>query len=174
MNKCIFRSILVGVVLLGAIPVLAQGGPDRRGPHGGGPADGGEPPIERMLERLELSEDQQVEIDGLLSNARESAHVKMQQLREHRQEMQRLLEADDVDESAYRQAAQEAGQLTADMALERARTHKLVKAQLTPEQLAQADEMRERRQGARRDGKRGRGGPQRGDRPGRGKRDFKE
>ena len=174
MNKSIFKGFLIGVLLLAAIPALAQGGPDRRGMHGGQPPAGGEPPIERMLERLELTEDQRVEIDALLAQARESDRGKMEQLREHRQEMKQLLEADEVDEGAYRRAAQQAGELEADLALARSRTMKQVRAQLTPEQQAQAEKMKERRGDMRRGSMRGRGGPAAGRHPRGGKREFDE
>jgi len=125
-----------------------------------------------MLERLDLSESQRAEIDVILEQARDSAKDKMMQLRERQSEMKQLLQAEEIDESRYRAAGLEVAELEADLALDRVRTTRRMKAQLTPEQQAEVEKMAERRQGMNRRPLSGRGGPRPGQRPQREKRDL--
>lgn len=165
MKKSLVKRTLLALSLLAALPAMAQLAPEGRGRQGRPAPGAGQPPVERMLERLDLTEDQQVEIDSLLARARESAKVKLDQLRAGRERMQQLLEAEELDETAYRTAARAAAELEADLTIDRSRTMREVRAKLTPEQLAQADEMIEHRRDARQGARRDRGGPRPGARP---------
>ena len=125
-----------------------------------------------MLERLDLTESQRADIEGMLEQSREAAKDKVMQLRERQSEMEQLLKADEIDESSYRAMALEAAELEADLTLNRARTTRQMKAQLTPEQQAEMEKMVDRRQGMNRRPPSGRGGPREGQYPHREKRDL--
>jgi Spy/CpxP family protein refolding chaperone len=98
----------------------------------------GRPLLERILERhadrLGLDEKTRERIDAITTAAREEGRRIHDRLRESRQEMHRLLAADDPDESAVMRQAEKIGGLETEAQKHRLRTMLQVRALLTPEQ----------------------------------------
>jgi protein CpxP len=140
-----FRRLAIVIVLvLLATPVLAQGGPGR-GP-GHGHFHGADSPMhERVLEQLDLTDDQREQIDQLIADHRTAMKDRREQMRERRTAMRDLMHADEFDEAAIRDAAMAIAEAEADVAVERARLRHEIHALLTPEQQEKAAQMREKR-----------------------------
>jgi Spy/CpxP family protein refolding chaperone len=142
---------ILAVLILVSGVVLAQGW--GRGPHG--PGEPGERHMERVLERLDLTEEQRAELEQKLPQFRETIQPSMERLREARASMNDLIHAEQLDEGAIRQAAAEVAEIEADVAVARAQHFQEMRQILTPEQLEELQQMRKQR-GERR-GPRGRG-----------------
>jgi len=155
----IFRTtrlipILAVLILVPGI-VLAQGW--GRGPHG--PGEPGERHMERVFERLDLTDEQRAELEQKLPQFREATQPSMERLREARSNLTDLIHADQLDEVAIRQAAADIAGIEADLAVARAQHFQEMRQILTPEQLEELQQMRKQmgeRRGPR--GHRPRGG----------------
>ena len=149
---------ICGLVLLaGAMPALAQ--PREHGPgrgHGPGFMDGHR--LEHLALRLELSDAQREELRAAFEARFEAGAAAREELRAARQALDEQIHAASFDEGAIREAAGALAALEVDMAVERARQAQKMREILTPEQLAELEEMRgEGRRFGRRGGPRGRG-----------------
>jgi protein CpxP len=154
-----FRRLgtLIALALL-ATPLLAQG-PPARGPRPGHSRGVDRPMHERMLEQLDLTDDQREQIDQLISAHRDSMRDRRDQMRTRRMQMEDLADAEEFDEAAIRDAARAIAEVDADMAVERARLRHEIHELLTPEQQAKAAEMlQKRREFVRQHGRDFRGG----------------
>ena len=141
---------IFGLALLAsALPALAQ--PKGHGPHGPGPGmeDHG---LERLAERLELSDGQVEELRQAFAARSEQGAEVRRGLFEARRALEAQIHGDSFDESAIRAAAAGLAALEADMAVERARQVQKLGEILTTEQLAELQQMRGDR---RRHGRRG-------------------
>jgi Spy/CpxP family protein refolding chaperone len=141
---------ILAVLILVPGVVLAQGW--GRGPHG--PGEPGERHMERVLEQLDLTEEQRAELEQKLPQFRETIQPSMERLREARSGLTDLIHADQLDEVAIRQAAAEMAEIEGDVAVARARHYQELRQILTPEQLEELQQMR--RQMDQRRGPRGR------------------
>jgi Spy/CpxP family protein refolding chaperone len=159
-----FTIAIAGLMLLAALPALAHppgGGPHGRGGRGGfGPgADcgfGDGLRLERMAERLDLSAAQRDELRELFGGGLgEGADARLD-LFQARRRLADQIHAESVDETAVREAAATVAAIEADLAVARARRAQELRRILTPEQLAELDEMRELHQRFGRRGPRGR------------------
>jgi Spy/CpxP family protein refolding chaperone len=147
---------ILAVLILVPGVVLAQGW--GRGPHG--PGEPGERHMERVLERLDLTDEQRAELEQKLPQFRETIQPSMDQLREARSGLNDLIHADQLDEGAIRQAAAEMAEIEADVAVARAQHFQEMRQILTPEQLEELQQMRQQmgqRRGPRGGGRRGDG-----------------
>ncbi len=153
------RNLMIaicGLVLLAAsLPALAQGRGDRRGGRGAGVMDGHR--LEHLALRLDLSDGQREELKQAFIARSEAGDETRRGIFEARRALEERIHADSFDEAAVREAASALAALEADAAVERARQAQKMRQILTPEQLAELDEMREERRGRGRRGPRGRG-----------------
>lgn len=138
------RLALVIALALLATPILAQGGPGR-GPGYGHFRGADSPMHERVLDQLDLTDDQRGQIDQLMADHRTAMKDRREQMRDRRMAMRDLIHADEFDEAAIRDAAMAIAEAEADVAVERARLRHEIHALLTPEQQEKAAEMREKR-----------------------------
>lgn len=110
------------------------GGP--QGPHHGFM-------MERLVRRLELSEDQRDSIRSILE-ARHAANEPLRgQLEEKRRAVFEASRAEPIDDNAIRAAVLDAAALEAELAVSRAQVRSEIWQQLTPEQQEKAKLMRE-------------------------------
>lgn len=155
LHKLALRSSLA--LLLAAITTAALAaahgpgfgpGPGRLG--GPGPCHGPEAGFGegfwagRMVERLGLSDEQRDRIRAIHEGYRDAAEPLMETLKSARQELGEQIHADLFDETAIRASAGRVAAAEADLAVLRARIASDVHQVLTPEQLAEARELRER------------------------------
>jgi Spy/CpxP family protein refolding chaperone len=166
----IILAIAAAVVIAAPGAVLAQGPPGGggawgHGPHGGGfdggPGDGlgiFDRMLPRLADSLGLTDDQLTRIQTILDDARPEIEDLAAQLRAGREAYR---EAHDdpasFDEGAFRSHAAEQAQIRIDLMVLTHSTRAKAFAVLTPEQLAQLEEMRgdfgrqlKRRSGGRR------------------------
>lgn len=154
-----FRRLgIVTALALLVTPLLAQA-PPGRGPGHGRFHDADRPMHERMLEQLDLTDDQQEQIDRLTADHRSAMKDRRELVRDGRMAMRDLVHAEEFDEAAIREAAMAVAEAEADMAVERARLRHEIHKVLTPEQREKAAEMfQERREFVRQHGRDFRGG----------------
>jgi protein CpxP len=154
---------ICGLALLAASqPALAQGKGDRQHGRGPGMRDGHR--LEHLAQRLELSDGQREEMKEAFADRFEAGAEARRGLFEARQILDELIHADSFDEAAIREAAAALAALEADGAVERARQAQRIRQILTPDQLAEFEQMRADRGGFARRGPRERGSRSRGHR----------
>ncbi len=128
--------VMILAAVLAASTALAQGpGRGGRGGHGPmfGPGAGDElPPM--MVERLDLSEDQQAAIAEIRAKARaEGIELRKEMLR-LRNELQGEMLKDEPSEKTLVDLTERMGELRTRMQVQRVKTRLAVRQQLTPEQ----------------------------------------
>ena len=153
------RTIILTIAAAAAIALpaalMAQGvpgmgpggGPGHHHGPGGGFADDGpgffEHMLPRLTERLGLSEEQTERIESILDAARPTIEGYAEQLRAGRDAYREANPDPTVfDEAAFRAHAAEQSRIQVELMVAAQRTKALVLAELTPEQLAQFEEMR--------------------------------
>ncbi len=139
-------------LLVASIPatLYAAGHRGGYGPGSGkGPGGhfGGGFMAERIADRLDLSEGQREQIRTIRESYREEIEGLTESLATARLVVRGRIHSDAFDETAIREAVLEAAAVEADLAVLRARIASEVHQVLTPEQLAEAREMRERMRG---------------------------
>jgi periplasmic protein CpxP/Spy len=110
-------------------------GPGRRGPCA--LADGQQPGqhyMARLAHVLDLSAEQQAQIQAIVAKARESAAPLREQLDAKRTALHEAVTAKTFDEAKIRALATEKGAIQADLMVHRAQTKQQIYAVLTPEQ----------------------------------------
>jgi Spy/CpxP family protein refolding chaperone len=203
-TKTLTISVLLLAVVLAPLAMAAdEDYAPRRGPHGGqrgprgprggqcGPEQGpggfggqhgmrqgnmGQFLLGRMGDRLELTDEQRTEIEGIVESCKEDAEA----IRDAIQEAMKALHetATEGTEEEIAAAGKAVGDAFTQQALKRAKTAKQIKEVLTEEQQAQLKElkvemkekMQQRRKEGGQGGKRGQGGRRQGGRQGRGGR----
>ena len=149
-NKLIIASaLLIGAIGAGGIAF----GEGRH--HGGGSFGFGPGPerIERMAGKLDLSDEQRDAIRAIADKARPSFREYGDSLRDNREKLRELAQADDADQAAIRALADAQGDTMADMIVLRTDLMREVRAVLTPEQREELENKRSRH-GRRHDGPR--------------------
>ena len=110
--------------------------------------------VEHMSRKLDLSDEQKVAVEALVSSSRQASAQDMQRMRELRGEMKAQTNNFEADEA--RKVADEIGQITGRLVYQAAETRAGVYQLLNDEQRAQMAQMMEKRGEHR--GKRGKGG----------------
>jgi Spy/CpxP family protein refolding chaperone len=141
-------ALVVGFALL---PALAQ-----RGPGGGFEGRGPEARLERLAERLELTDEQQEQLRQAFTAHRESLAPLREQKREAGAALRDAIRAESFDEDAVREAATNVAEIDVELAVARAAHRQQLRGFLSAEQLEQLDRLHERRREMAR-GPRGRG-----------------
>jgi len=103
------------------------------------------PNLERLADRLDMTEQQRAEIKAMLDDSRQQMANLREQMRENRIQLRDLAGKTDFDETAVRSIADEQGDLKAETIVLRARQRHEMKAVLTDEQRVQLDEMWKRK-----------------------------
>jgi protein CpxP len=92
-----------------------------------------------LLQKLDLSEEQQKEVQKLTEANREQASTLHKQLVEVGRQMRRAMNPKTFDEKVLRKLAAEKAKIQTELMVNRARTHSKIYALLTPEQQELAD-----------------------------------
>lgn len=137
-------------LLLASVPALAQ-------PRGGGHGFMDGHRLEHLALRLELSDGQREALKELFTDRFEAGFEARQGMFEARKALHDQIHADTFDEAAVREAAEAVAALEVERAVERAQQVQKMRQILTPEQLAELEEMRDERKGPGSRGPRGRG-----------------
>jgi len=181
------RTLAISILLLTIVlapMALAADEPAPRGPRGprggqgepggyGGPRMGGGEMTGRLVQMLDLTEEQKEKIDAIQEECRPKVEKAREAIREAQQALEKAIE-EGSDEDIM-SAAKKVGEALGKQGIVRAQTQRKIKEVLTPEQLKKWEElktqMRERMQqrGPRGEGGRGRGGNGEGDQNRRGR-----
>jgi Spy/CpxP family protein refolding chaperone len=102
-------------------------------------------PIGRMLDRLDLTDEQRAKVEAILDEARPNLQALHRQLHEGREAFTAAHPPETFDEAAIRAHAAEQNKIRTDLAVVAAKTRARALAVLTPEQLSQFKEMRTHR-----------------------------
>jgi Spy/CpxP family protein refolding chaperone len=149
--------ITLAAAALLVAPVLAQPGPMKancRGSHGAhGPGMG----LNRMIEYLDLSAEQQEQMQQLRARHRDETEEVRDRLRAAHDRFADLAHAETLDETALREAASEMAGARAEMMVSRAAMRNEMRQILTPEQLERFEQMDRRNRGRMDERGRGRG-----------------
>jgi len=124
-------AIVLAFLALAAVPALAQEGRPPGPPPGAGPLH-----LDYALRGIELTEDQNTQIDALLDARRETAEATRPAFEAARRALAEQVRAATFDEAAIRVQAAALAVLDADHAVADAALLRDVRALLTPEQLA--------------------------------------
>ena len=138
------KAIIVSMLLAASI-AAGSGVALARGDHGYGHGPGIN--VERMADRLDLSGEQRDAIRGLVDEARPALQGYHDRLRENHRQLRELTQADTADETAIRELANDQGAIVADMIVARTQLMRAIRAELTPEQQTQLDELMQQRHG---------------------------
>ena len=103
--------------------------------------------IERLADRLDLSQEQEDQLAEIINATRSDSAQDRKRMRELRQQMQELSE--NFDEGRAQSLADEMGQITARQTYTRLSTMAKVNSVLTPEQREKMAEMKEKRKARR-------------------------
>jgi Spy/CpxP family protein refolding chaperone len=140
----VLTAAVVALVAGATLATAATQGRGSRG-HGEGMMDGPRSVLGhmgRMLQHLDLSEEQEARIEAILDEARPSLEALHRQLRDGREAFIAAHPPETFDEAAIRAHAAEQNKLKTEVAVLAAKTRARVLAVLTPEQLAEFKEMR--------------------------------
>ncbi len=159
MNKTrlVFSTLTVaGMLLVTASTIAMASGPGPRFAAGGfgGPGFDGPQMAERLIRFLDLEGEQRDEVRQIIDNARPELRELSDAMRDSRSELRELAEADTLDTAALRSAADQTGDLMADIIVVGVGVMNEVRAVLTPEQLEELEERLEERGHGRRFGRR--------------------
>ena len=95
--------------------------------------------VERMTDRLDLSDEQQTKIEAILTASQADAKPYREELETLRTDMRELVEADEYYEDQVRVKLTTKAQAMVELGVIASRTMHDVRAELTPEQRAEAD-----------------------------------
>lgn len=131
------------LITLGAIALLIATVPVLARPHGPGGGFGlfGGPMFDHIIERLELTPEQQESIQATLEEYKPQLEGHRSLMGNARKALHEQIHAELFDESAIRQAAAGVAELEADFAVTQALIANDLRQILTPEQQAEAKEM---------------------------------
>jgi len=139
-----FRAVVLAVVIasgVGLTAAWAKGGGPGSGPGKGLSIERIERMTERMAEKLDLSDEQQASIKTILTASRAQAEPLQTELAGARGQIREYVTAEAFDEQALRAQLQANAATMTELMVIGARTMHDVRAQLTPEQRAEAEAM---------------------------------
>ncbi len=96
----------------------------------------------RAVWQLDLSEEQQAQLRGLMEPMREASRQQMRSMKEARKTLREAMNAEPYDAAQVQQLAEAQGNAVTEMILKRAETSQQIRALLTPEQRAELDTLR--------------------------------
>ena len=154
------KTILVPLVSISLLGVAAAshaygGGCDGRGPgkgmYGkqyermGGPGEGMR--IERLAQRLDLTDEQQAQVREIKEASREKHEALREKMQNNREAMREAIQSDNT--ASIRSLADQKGDLVAEMSVLKANDRAKIRAVLTPEQQQAFADMKKRGRGRR-------------------------
>ena len=141
MNKSA-KIIVASTLIVGILGVSGFAFGDR-GHYGGGWSGKGfsTEKIERMADRLDLSDEQRDAVHEIVDKARPAFREYRKDLREGRKQLMELATRDEFDKAAIASLADNQGKIIAEMIVHGAEVMNDVRAVLTLEQRAEATEM---------------------------------
>lgn len=138
MKKIIFAAIAVLTLTIGSVMVFAQrGGESGRGHRGKGGFMLG-----RMAKALGLTEEQKTQIKQITEAEKQKVQPIFESLKENRQQMEALTADGNFDEAKIKQLADEQGNLSSLLIVEKERTKSQIYQILTVEQREKAKAMK--------------------------------
>ena len=129
-------AIAAVLVMAAAVPALGQGWG-----HGNGQGEHHGRMMERVMDRLELTEDQRAEAEALMTERHDGMKTEIDQIRKAQAALAEAIHAAEFDEMAIREAAAVVAALESDLAVERGMANQEFRKILTPDQQAELDEM---------------------------------
>jgi protein CpxP len=163
-KRVLIPALIIGTLLTGSLALAGPGfgGGNCGGGNCGGYSDGGcngkragkgamsfeqhEERVERRLQMmsavLELTEDQQAQIEGLLNQRWQDNQQRREEMQASREAMRELRSADTFNESEFRTAIAKHNELKTEMMVDRAKMQQELYALLTPEQQEKAETLR--------------------------------
>ena len=143
-------SITKTLICLGlALPLMAMAkGPDRereKSGHDRPPAMLAAEQFQRVVRRLDLSDEQKLAIKGEFSEMRKDAKTLLEDMRVGQNALHDLISAEEYNPDAVSELADRQGALTADLIRMSAASVHAAMGHLTEAQLARLDELREER-----------------------------
>lgn len=137
------RTRLVAAVLAGTlVGATAMTGAYAR-------AQDGERMVNRMAERLELSEEQVAGVRAVIDRHTDARRELSDRMRQRQADVRALTEGESLDEEALRAAADAQADVMADRIVLRATVRSEIRAVLDPEQREAFDAMQSERRGSR-------------------------
>lgn len=135
------------VTVVSAMPFADGPGCGRAGQSmAPGKRDGGRGPnLERLADRLNMTEQQRAEVKAVVDDSRQQMVKLREQMRENRAQLRGLAGTTAFDETAVRSIADRQGDLKAETIVLRARQRHAMRAVLTDEQRVQLDDMWQRK-----------------------------
>lgn len=140
-----FSVLLIAVVMVLALTGLAQA--QKHGTRSRGERPDQEEMINRMIAHLDLTDEQQEQMKQLHLQQREETQDLREQMETARELVNGLVDAEQFDESAIRDAAAEYSELQTELFVSRAEMQQEIREILSPEQYEQLTEMRDRHKG---------------------------
>jgi Spy/CpxP family protein refolding chaperone len=105
----------------------------------------GQSELMRAVRQLDLSEEQQTQLRGLMESGREAFRDQMRSLQETRKAVQEAMNAEPYDAARVQQLAEAQGTAVTGMILKRAETWQEIRSVLTPEQRVELNTLRSSR-----------------------------
>jgi Spy/CpxP family protein refolding chaperone len=141
-RTAVITLLVSGVIALATVGAVSASPGDRCGGQhtafGGPMGHGGGKQIHRMMERLDLSDEQRDQIFDIMYAQMPTARDKMKELRAGRQALRELAMSPELDEAKVRELADAQSKIMADMVVMRSQTMNKVYKVLTPEQREEA------------------------------------
>jgi len=97
--------------------------------------------IDRIAEKLNLTEAQKEQVKAILASEREKAEPLRQQLAENRKNLRKAIEAQPFDEATVRTLAAKQNETRVELVVSRARARSQIYALLSPEQRESASRL---------------------------------
>ncbi len=101
--------------------------------------------VDRMAERLNLTDDQRAQIEAIMEESRQQMSNQRDKMQENREQLRALMQQSPLNEAQVRKVADAQGDLKADMIVLRAQKRAKINTVLTDDQRAQLEEMRGKR-----------------------------
>lgn len=137
--------LLIAVVMVLALTGLAQA--QKRGHRSGGEGPNQEEMIHRMISHLDLTDEQQEQMKQIHLEHREETETLREQMETAQERLNDLVDAEQFDEAAIREAAGEFSEVQTELFVSRAEMQQEIREILTPEQFEKLSEMRNRHHG---------------------------
>jgi protein CpxP len=104
--------------------------------------------IQRIVDRLDLTDDQRAQMKQIHIEPREETETLREQMSAAHDRLAALIDAEQFDETAIREAAAQFAEYQTELFVSRAAVQQELREILTPEQFEQMKEMREKHHGA--------------------------
>ncbi|MBS1792462.1 MAG: Spy/CpxP family protein refolding chaperone [Acidobacteria bacterium] len=141
MKKVILAITATTILGLGAVLIFGQKMGGER--FGFGPKGFGGPHFERLFEKLNLTEEQKTQVKQIIEDSKTRVKPLMESLRANHEQMEKLGKDGVYNEEQVTQLAAAQADTMKQLIIEKEKTKAQIFAVLTPEQRAQAEQMKE-------------------------------